>query len=65
MSEISNKVDDLIDINNVFELRCKTTNYFGVGAINKFEGIVSDLKSKGFNNLLFVTGKRSYKLCGA
>jgi len=65
MGEISNKVDDLIDINNVFELRCKTTDYFGAGAINKFENVVSDLISKGCNNLLFITGRGSYKLCGA
>ncbi|MCQ6254422.1 iron-containing alcohol dehydrogenase [Methanocaldococcus sp.] len=54
-----------IDINNVFELRCKPTCYFGVGAINKIDDIFKEFVDKGMKNVLFVTGKSSYKKCGA
>ena len=54
-----------IDINTIFELRCKTTCYVGVGAINKIDDILQEFANKGMKNVLFVTGKSSYKTCGA
>lgn len=54
-----------ININEVTELRCKTTLYFGVGAINKFDGICADLKSRGIKKLIVVASKGAYKKCGA
>ncbi len=54
-----------ISINQVFELRCKTTNFFGVGAINKFHDIAKELKDMGIDKVLICTGKTSYKATGA
>jgi len=49
----------------VFELRCKTTDYFGVGSIKKVKDILEVLKGMGIDNIIFVTGKNSYKVSGA
>ncbi|EHR78112.2 alcohol dehydrogenase [Thermococcus litoralis DSM 5473] len=55
-----------LPINQVFELRCRTIDYFGVGAINKFYDIAKDLKeNRDIDKVLLVTGKSSYKKCGA
>jgi alcohol dehydrogenase len=54
-----------IDINQVMEIRTKSTVYLGVGAINKINDISAELKSKGISNVLVVTGKSSYKITGA
>ncbi|AHF80371.1 iron-containing alcohol dehydrogenase [Thermococcus paralvinellae] len=55
-----------IPINQIFELRCRTIDYFGVGAINKFYDIAKDLKeNRGISRVILVTGKSSYKKCGA
>ncbi|WP_370519588.1 iron-containing alcohol dehydrogenase [Thermococcus sp. JdF3] len=54
-----------VSINQVFEMRCKTTNYFGLCAIHKFNDIVRELKGKGVDKVILVTGKSSYKKCGA
>ncbi len=55
-----------IDLNQVFELRCKTTCYFGVGAIQKMYDIAEFLKNQlGINKVLIATGKSSYKKTGA
>ncbi len=54
-----------INPNKVFELRCKNTTYFGVGAISKINDILDDLKKRGITKLVFVTGKGSYKISGA
>ncbi|SHH51504.1 iron-containing alcohol dehydrogenase [Thermosipho atlanticus] len=57
--------ENKVDIFNVFELRCKTTCYFGVGAINKIADILDSLKEQGINNVIFVTDKVAYKITGA
>ncbi|WAM31909.1 iron-containing alcohol dehydrogenase [Caldicellulosiruptor naganoensis] len=49
----------------VFELRCKNTTYFGIGAINKIGDILEDLKKRGINKVILITGKSSYKISGA
>ncbi|HIQ03204.1 MAG TPA: iron-containing alcohol dehydrogenase [Desulfurococcales archaeon] len=54
------------NIHKVFELRCRTIDYFGVGAIKKISDIIKDLKeNRGIDRVLIVTGKRSYKISGA
>lgn len=57
--------ENTIDINEVKEIRSKSTVYLGVGAIEKINDIAKDLKSRGIDNVLIVTGKSSYKITGA
>jgi len=52
-------------INDVSEIRCRTIAYLGVGAINKMNEIASDLKSKGIERVVVVSGRGSYKKTGA
>ncbi len=54
-----------IDINTVREIRARTLVYFGVGAIAKMDDIAKDLKARGINKVLAVTGHGSYKKTGA
>ena len=54
-----------ININEVKEIRTRTTVFFGVGAIKKIEDISKDLKSKGINKLIVMSGKNAYKATGA
>lgn len=57
--------DEYFDTNTVSEIRLKTTVYFGPGAISKIDGIIEALKAQGVNQVLCMTGGRSYKLTGA
>ena len=54
-----------INIHEVKEIRTRTTVFFGVGAIKKIEDICADLKSKGINKLIVMSGKNAYKATGA
>ena len=54
-----------VDINQVLELRVRPNVYFGVGAINKMEDVAKDMKSKGINKIIVVSGKNAYKSSGA
>lgn len=54
-----------INPSKVFELRCKNTNYFGIGSIKKIKDILRTLKDKGIDNVILITGKGSYKTSGA
>lgn len=54
-----------INPNKVFELRCKNTTYFGIGAINKINDILDYFKEHGITKVLLVTGRGSYKVSGA
>ncbi len=54
-----------IDINQVVELRVKPNVYFGFGAIHKMEEVAKDMKSKGINKILAVSGRNAYKSSGA
>ncbi|MBQ4646074.1 MAG: iron-containing alcohol dehydrogenase [Candidatus Gastranaerophilales bacterium] len=54
-----------IDINEIKEIRTRTTVFFGIGAIKKIEDICKDLKSKGINKLIVMSGKNAYKATGA
>lgn len=54
-----------VDINQIVELRLKPNVYFGYGAINKIEDIAKDMKSKGIDKILVVSGRNAYKSSGA
>lgn len=54
-----------IDINQVREIRTRTLVYFGCGAIEKIEDITRDLKSKGIDKLIVMSGRNAYKSTGA
>ncbi len=54
-----------IDINEIKEIRTRTNVYFGVGAINKINDIASDLKNKGIDKVIVMSGKNAYKATGA
>lgn len=52
-------------INEIREIRSKTTVYLGVGAIEKIYDIASNLKNMNIDKVLIVTGKGAYKKTGA
>ncbi len=54
-----------ININEVREIRTRTTVYFGVGAIKKIEDIARVLKEKGIDKVIVMSGKNAYKATGA
>ncbi len=54
-----------IDINQVVEIRTRTNVYFGVGAINKISEIAKNLKQKGIDKVIVMSGKNAYKATGA
>lgn len=57
--------ETMINPGKIFELRCKNTTYFGVGAISKIKAILENLKSHDISKVLIITGKGSYKVSGA
>lgn len=57
--------EDDFDINEVKEIRVKTTVFLGVGAIAKLDFIAGQLAARGVKNILCVTGGGSYKRTGA
>ena len=54
-----------INIREVKELRVKPNVYFGVGAIEKIDDIAADLKKKGVDKVIVISGKGAYKITGA
>ena len=54
-----------ININEVKEIRLRSTVYFGVGAIEKINDIAANLKSKEINKVQILAGQSSYKKIGA
>ncbi len=54
-----------ININEVKEIRTRTCVYFGVGAIEKINDIAVDLKNKGVDKLIVMSGRNAYKATGA
>ena len=54
-----------INIHDVKEIRTRTTIYFGVGAIQKIFDIACDIKSKGLDKVVVMSGKNAYKATGA
>ncbi len=54
-----------ININEIREIRTRTSVYFGVGAIKQIENIAKDLKTKGIDKVIVMSGRNSYKATGA
>ena len=54
-----------IDIHEVREIRTRTSVYFGCGAINKIADIAADLKNKGVDKVIVMSGRNAYKATGA
>ena len=54
-----------IDIHEVREIRTRTNVYFGVGAIQKIHDIAKDIKPKGINKVIVMSGKHAYIATGA
>ena len=54
-----------VNINQVSEIRTRTTVFFGIGAIEKIDFIAKDLKSKGIDKLIVMSGRNAYKSTGA
>ena len=54
-----------ININEVKEIRTRTTVYFGVGAIKKIDDIACILKEKGIDKVIVISGRNAYKATGA
>src|SRR5574344_906192 len=53
------------NINEGKEIRTRTLLYFGCGAIKKIADIAKDLKSKGVNKVIVLSGRHAYKSTGA
>lgn len=54
-----------VNINQIQEIRVKTNVFFGVGAITKIDDIALELKKKGVDKVIVVSGKGAYKVTGA
>lgn len=54
-----------INIHDVKEIRTRTSVFFGVGAIQKIHDIAKDIKSKGVDKVIVMSGKHAYKSTGA
>ena len=54
-----------LDINQIFEIRTRTTVFCGCGAIEKIDFIAKELKTRGINKLIVMSGKNAYKSTGA
>jgi len=54
-----------IDINNVSTVICGSKVFLGVGAIEKMDFIATQLKAKGVDSIIAVTGKAAYEKTGA
>lgn len=54
-----------VNINEIREIRTRTNVYFGVGAIQKINDISRDLKSKGIDKVIVMSGRNAYKATGA
>lgn len=54
-----------ININDIREIRTRTSVFFGVGAIKKIDDIARDLKTKGIDKVIVMSGRNAYKATGA
>lgn len=57
--------EESVNINEIKEIRVKTTVFLGVGAISRMDFIAGELARKGVKSVLCVTGGGSYKRTGA
>ena len=53
-----------ININEVKEIISRAKVYFGVGAMRKIDDILKDLKIKGVDKVIVISGKIAYKATG-
>jgi alcohol dehydrogenase class IV len=54
-----------ININEIREIRVKTTAFLGVGAISKIDFIAGELVKRGINKVIVISGRNAYKKTGA
>lgn len=54
-----------VNINEIREIRTRTSVFFGVGAIKKIDDIARDLKTKGIDKVIVMSGRNAYKATGA
>ncbi len=54
-----------VNVSKIFELRCKTTCYFGLGAIKKMEEISANLIKMNINKVVVITDKIVPEVTGA
>ncbi len=54
-----------ININEIREIRTRTSVFFGIGAINKINEIAKDLQTKGIDKVIVMSGRNAYKATGA
>ena len=54
-----------LNVDEVKEIRTRTTVYFGCGAINKIEDIAKTYKQRGIDKVIVMSGKNAYKATGA
>ena len=53
------------DVNQVTEIRTRTSVFFGAGAIKKIDFIAENLKAKGYDKVIVMSGRNAYKSTGA
>ena len=53
------------DVNQISEIRTRTSVFFGAGAIKKIDFIAEDLKAKGYDKVIVMSGRNAYKSTGA
>ncbi len=53
------------DVNQISEIRTRTSVFFGAGAINRIDFIAEDLKAKGYDKVIVMSGRNAYKSTGA
>ena len=54
-----------ININEVKEIISRAKVFFGVGAMHKINDILADLKTKGVDKVIVISGANAYKATGA
>jgi alcohol dehydrogenase class IV len=54
-----------VNVNNVSTIICGSRVFLGAGAINKMEFIAGELKKKGIDSVIVMTGKGAYASTGA
>jgi len=57
--------ENKIDINNISTVICGSRVFLGVGAIEKIDFIAEQLKARGIDSIIAMTGKAAYEKTGA
>ncbi len=53
------------DVNQISEIRTRTSVFFGAGAIQRIDFIAEELKTKGYDRVIVMSGRNAYKSTGA